>query len=121
MEQTQKLEQQKKRRGGRPRLSLDERRSYQVRIGFTPSQYEKLEERAESAGLNETELIRRLSINQQFCTVPAINRNALIELNKIGVNLNQLTKIANSNSDNNFLRSIDEIKAELKLIAKRLF
>lgn len=116
-EQTTKII--KKRKGGRPRLSVDERRSYQVRIGLTPAQYLKIEQRAESAGLNEVELIRRLAISQQFYTVPAINRTALVELNKIGVNLNQLTKSANQTSALN-VEAIQQIKAEIKNIAKTL-
>lgn len=110
-----------RRRGGRPRLSEDERRSYRIKIGFTPSQYQTLVDRAEAAGLSDIELIRRLAINQQFHTVPSINRDALIELNKIGVNLNQLTKIANSNTDTNLLHALNEVKAGIKTIAKKLY
>lgn len=120
MEHSQTIEKSKKRRGGRPKLSEDERRSIQIKVGLTPAQYLKIEERAESAGLSDVELIRRLAINQQFHTVPAINRSALIELNKIGVNLNQIAKVANSTSDTNFLNSLDVVRAEIKLIAKRL-
>lgn len=107
------------RRGGRPRLSEDERRSYRVKIGFTPGQYQTLVDRAEAAGLSDVELIRRLAINQQFYTVPSINRAALADLNKIGVNLNQLTKTANQTSALN-AEVLQEIKAEIKNIAKTL-
>ena len=121
MSQAQTNQLPNRRRGGRPRLSEDERRSYRIKIGFTPSQYQTLVERSEAAGLSDVELIRRLAINQQFHTVPSINKSALIELNKIGVNLNQLTKIANSTFDSNFLHSLDEVKAEIKTIAKKLY
>lgn len=112
--------QTKKRRGGRPKLTPDERRSIQIKVGLTPAQYEKISERAESAGLSDVELIRRLAINQQFNTIPAINRTALIELNKIGVNLNQIAKVANMRADLNFGQVFEQIKFEFKAIAKKL-
>ena len=121
MEQTHAIEPTKKRRGGRPRLSPDERRSIQIKVGLTPSQYAKIEERADSAGLSDVELIRRLAINQQFHTVPSINRNALIELNKIGVNLNQIARVANSGADVNFQQLVDSIKSDMKEVAKKLY
>ena len=110
--------QTKNRKVGRPKLSADERRSFQIKIGFTPGQYEALSERAESAGLSDVELIRRLAVNQQFYSVPSVNRTALIELNKIGVNLNQLTKLANSQPNGLLIESLDHIKADIKAIAK---
>lgn len=121
MEQTQHTEQPRKRRGGRPRLSPDERRSIQIKVGLTPSQYVKIEERAESAGLSDVELIRRLAISQQFHTVPAINRSALIELNKIGINLNQIAKAVNSRADVNFEQALESIKYDIKEIAQKLY
>lgn len=121
MEQTQHTEQPRKRRGGRPRLSPDERRSIQIKVGLTPSQYVKIEERAESAGLSDVELIRRLAISQQFNTVPAINRSALIELNKIGINLNQIAKAVNSGADVNFEKALESIKYDIKEIAQKLY
>jgi hypothetical protein len=116
----QKMEaiQSRKRRGGRPKLSPEERRAYTVRVGFTESQYNKLIERAEAAGLADSELIRRLAINQQFHTVPAINRTALIELNKMGVNLNQIAKAANMKTDLNFGQIFEQVKANLNRLRK---
>ena len=89
----------KKRRGGRPRLLPCERRSFQVKIGFTPAQFQKLQERCESASLSEPEFIRRLAINQQITTNSKITNAALIELGRIGNNLNQIAKILNSKPD----------------------
>ncbi len=121
MEQTNHAEPTKKRRGGRPRLSPDERRSIQIKVGLTPSQYAKIEERADSAGLSDVELIRRLAINQEFHTVPAINRSALIELNKIGGNINQIAKVANSTGHLDNLEELENINAQIRIIANKLY
>ena len=89
----------KKRKGGRPRLLPCERRSYQIKVGFNQAQFEALQERCESANLSEPELIRRLSLNQQITTNSKVTNNALIELGRIGNNLNQISKILNSGVD----------------------
>ena len=89
----------KKRKGGRPRLLPCERRSYQIKVGFNESQFAALQERCESANLSEPELIRRLSINQQITTNSKVTNAALVELGRIGNNLNQIAKLLNSKVD----------------------
>ena len=89
----------KKRRGGRPRLLPEERRSFQIKVGFTQSQFQKLQERCELSNLSEPELIRRLSLNQQITTNSKVTNSALVELGRIGNNLNQISKILNSGVD----------------------
>ena len=108
----------KKRRGGRPRLLADERRSFQVKVGFTPSQYQKLAERAETANIPEPEFIRRVCINQPIYTIPKVNAQALVELNKIGVNINQLTKVSNTSANFNAIAELQKITIELQKIGK---
>ena len=89
----------KKRKGGRPRLLPCERRSFQIKVGFTQSQFEKLQERCELSNLAEPELIRRLSLNQQITTNSRVTNAGLIELGRIGNNLNQIAKLLNSGVD----------------------
>ena len=89
----------KKRKTGRPRLIEAERRAYSIRPGFNQYEFEKLEQRAEAAGLDISEFVRRLALNQQFHALPTINRQALVELSKIGVNLNQIARIANKKGE----------------------
>ncbi len=84
------------RRGGRPRKLPEELRTYIYQVGLTKHENNIICERAESVGLPPHELIRKLTLNQRVNTVPMVNREALVELNKIGNNLNQLTKAANS-------------------------
>lgn len=80
------------RRGGRPPLLAEERKRNQFTIGYTDAQLAKLEERAEAAGVPEIELIRRLSLNLEFKTIPTANRKAVMELNAIGRNINQVAR-----------------------------
>lgn len=87
----------KKTRYGRPQMLKDERRDFKFKIGFNVVEFKKIVERAESAGMSETELIRNLSLNQQMVTTPQINKTAYAELAKLASNLNQIKIIAHAN------------------------
>lgn len=87
----------------RGRLLLpEERRAYSVKPGFTEREMEILEKRAEAVGLPVAEFIRRLAIRQPIHAVPSINREAVIELRRIGNNINQATRQMN--------RQLDEVE-----------
>lgn len=103
-----------KRKGGRPKLLTCELRSYQIKVGFTPAQFLVIEARAENAGMPEAELIRRIAINEEIRTMPAVNREALMQLGKIGTNVNQLAKIANSTNSLTFINELKELSAQIK-------
>lgn len=111
----------KKRKNGRPRLLPEERRAYSIRPGFNSHEFTILEERAESAGIDLSEFVRRLALNQQFHSLPAINRDALVQLARIGQNLNQLARIANAEGSVQPIKdSIGGIKSELEKITLTL-
>lgn len=108
----------KKRKIGRPRLLEVERRAFSIRPGFNEREFEKLEHRAESVGLDVSEFVRRLALNQQFHALPTINRQALAELSKIGSNVNQLARVANSTGE--VSQAIAGVKSELEKITLTL-
>lgn len=110
----------KKRRGGRPPLTPDERRRYKVKVGFTTSEFERLLDRAESANLPEPEFIRRICINQPIYTIPKINADALIAINRIGNNINQLTQIAHRAEQIPVKFEFQKIIDELQAIGKQI-
>lgn len=111
-----------KRKGGRPRLIPEERRAFSIRPGFTEHEFSMLEDRAESAGLDLVEFVRRLALNQQFIAVPSINRQALAQLSRIGSHLNQIAKVANStkNVQPFVANAINSAKVELEKITLTL-
>lgn len=111
-----------KRKGGRPKLLLQERRRNSIRPGFNDHEIEILEARAESVGLDLVEFVRRLALNQQFIAVPSINRQALVQLSRIGSHLNQIAKVANStkNVQPFVANAINSAKGELEKITLTL-
>lgn len=95
---TQSDQPTRRRLGGRPKLLPEERKTVRMQVGFTQHQAELLADRADAAGLTDTELIRRLALQQPLNTIPAANREAIIELNRIGNNINQIAKGLNASA-----------------------
>jgi len=60
---------------------------------MSPVEKSELEQRAERAGLNLSEYIRRKSLGRKVKTM--VDGKALKELHRIGVNLNQIAVVAN--------------------------
>ena len=115
--------QSRRNRGGRPRKLDAEFRGYSLKVGLNDFEYSKLIARAESVGLGSvrmrSEFVRKLIMNSKINSIPTINKSALSELNKIGNNLNQLTRLANSNQsiDSN---QIAQIYASINAIGQNL-
>lgn len=112
----------KRNRGGRPCKLDSEFRGYNIKVGLNDFEYRKLVERAESVGLGSprmrSEFVRKLILNSKINSVPMINKSALAQLNKIGNNLNQLARLANSNSPINTaqIAQIAQIHADINTI-----
>lgn len=83
---------------GRPKGVKEEVRSKNYTIRLTKEEQKRLESAAEICGVTPAVLIRRKLFKGKFpeAKTPRIDLNAYAELKKIGVNLNQLAKKANS-------------------------
>lgn len=83
----------------RPAKAASSQRGQYIRARMTPAELTAFDERANAAGLNRSEYLRqaalagRVVIKKTTAADPAL----IAELNKIGVNLNQLTRTANAN------------------------
>jgi len=87
---------ERKNKCGRPRKIDAERRDFSYRPGYTEAENERLEQRAEAAGLSVAEFIRAATLNLKINSLPAANRDAIVALNRIGNNINQVAKQLNS-------------------------
>lgn len=95
-------EQPKPKRKARPNTkpkSLAEKRTKSLLIRVSPSEYEALQKR--KIGRELSTWIRAVALDEGIPKPPrAVDRAFTHALNKIGVNLNQLTRVVNTLSDN---------------------
>ena len=78
--------------GGRPRKDPADRRSKTHGLRLSPNEKAELEGRAERAGLSLSEYIRRRALGKPVKT--AVEEEAVRQMQRVGVNLNQLVKRA---------------------------
>lgn len=82
----------------RPKVTPSEKRSVKITFRVTEKQQQKLLLLAKACGTTPGDLVRTKLFRGHFpaTSLPKIDEDTYIELKKIGVNLNQLTKHANS-------------------------
>ena len=102
----------------RPKKVEQEKRSEQTKERWTIAELAYVEEQARNAGLSRAEYIRRRSLSLPVRPAPSVGASdpALVsELNRIGVNLNQIAKYANAGrgSPHSLAAVQDELHAAL--------
>ena len=108
----------------RPRKKLDEIKLFQINLRVTLNEQVQLEEIAKANGLNLVEYIRRRALQKQLpkFTMSGLQRDLLIELSRIGNNINKISKRVNQGNPNlkgleselsNLHKQLNEIKNQL--------
>lgn len=83
-------------KGGRPLKQEHEKRSEQVKTRFTLAEIDKIRADANRAGLSLADFVRRASLGSAITVRHGGSEpQALTELNKIGINLNQIARSLN--------------------------
>lgn len=102
----------------RPKSSLEALKVLQVNVRFTLAEQLLLEETAKIYGISVVNYIRIRALKQQLpkFQMTGIDREILIELSRIGNNINQLTKKANQTNTCN----IDELESMLYYLKDQL-
>lgn len=82
----------------RPRKNKTESRAASVSFRLTPDELAAVEARAKKAGLTRSDYLRRMAVKGHISVAPPprLDFQLVAELNRIGVNLNQLTRAANA-------------------------
>jgi len=109
-----------RRRRGRPTLPEDQQRLHAVTCRLTTAERDRVD--AARGGVSRGEFIRLAALARPPRTVPELNRIAWQELARVGANLNQLARRANSEGDFDDMAAVAEQVAELRvaLIGARL-
>lgn len=108
----------------RPKCTINKLKVFQVNIRLTFDQQILIESLAQTYGLSVVEYVRKRALNKQLPkhTISPINRELLIELSRIGNNVNQLAKQNNQNFLNKYVfnRDLRELKEILNQIKTEL-
>jgi Bacterial mobilisation protein (MobC) len=114
-------------KGGRPQLSDDEFRSTSIRVGLNSSELAKFNQRCQLAGMSanrftQANFARKLLVNERIYATSQINRDALVELGRIGNNLNQISKVLNNagTPDEVLALGVEKIMQDIHQIATEL-
>ena len=102
----------------RPKSDVKALKVFQVNIRLTLDEQIFIESQANTYGISVVQYVRRRSLNKQLPkhAISPLNREFLVELSRIGNNINQLTKKSNQNAiDRNGL------DIELNLLKEMLY
>lgn len=108
----------------RPKSEIYKLRVFQVNIRLTAEEQVFVENQASSYGISVVEYVRKRALNKQLPkhALSPINRELLIELSRIGNNVNQLAKKSNQNFLDKYVfnRDLRELKEILNQIKTEL-
>ena len=106
----------------RPRLGEEERRTRTVAVRVTEAEAEELRERAQAARLSMGVYLRRRALGQRVRILSELRLGAaeLRELNRIGVNLNQMARALNSGAVSSPAETQAAVERVGDLVAKLL-
>jgi hypothetical protein len=79
-----------------PKKSTDIKRSHRVKLSFTEDEYNLIAARAQTIGKPVAVYCRQAALNSRIKFVPQPNEEALLELKRQGINLNQAIRAINS-------------------------
>ena len=106
----------------RPRLGEEERRTRTVGVRVTEAEAEELRKRAQGARLSMGAYLRRRALGQRVRSAVERRLGAaeMRELNRIGVNLNQMARALNSGAVSSPAETQEAVERVGELVAKLL-
>ena len=106
----------------RPRLGESERRTRTIGVRVTEAEETELRERAQAARLSMGAYLRRRALGQRVWSAVERRLGAaeMRELNRIGVNLNQMARALNSGAVSSSAETQEVVERAGELVAKLL-
>jgi len=103
----------------RPRKESGERRDEQLKLRLTLAEIERLREQAATSGLTVADYARRRILGLPVSPAPRRADAALLsELNRIGVNINQIARSLNRGQS--LALECDDVLAELRRVMAKV-
>lgn len=114
-------ESKRKRSGGDRRaryvsLPPSELRTRSVNTRLNDAEWAELEARRKALNMQRGEYLRTAAFGQLPRSLPAVNRDAYLELTRIGANLNQIAKRLNAGD----LPQLDDLRREIDAARKAI-
>ena len=104
--------QHSRRRGGRPKKTEATGRDSRVHALFTTAEKARVKRAASAGGLSISEYVRRRTLGRPVTS--RVDADAERQLRRIGVNLNQLARIANTSGQVERADELDVLVTELR-------
>ena len=101
-----------KRRGGRPKKTEATGRASRVHVLLTVAEKARVREAARRGGLSISEYVRRRTLGRPVTS--RVDADVERQLRRIGVNLNQLTRVANAAGQVERGADLDALVAEIR-------
>lgn len=105
-------------KGGRPKKAESERRRRQYTVAFSDAEDEDVRRRAEAAGLAVRVYVREAALGMRVSA--RADEQALYQLSRIGVNVNQLVRQANASGRLPELGKLEEMLHMIRTMMERL-
>ena len=110
----QDIDGQVRSRGGRPRLPGEERRAHRIGVSLNEAEREAIAAKADAVGLRPATYLRQAGLGARLST--RVNERAYHQLSRIGVNVNQVARVANAAGRLPELGVLQAILAEVREI-----
>ena len=111
-------EERKRRRGPIP-LDVNERRNHCVSVRLNKHELDLLD--ARRSNFERGEWLRMASIDQLPCSIPAVNREAWIELARLAANLNQFQAAINAGRASGYPSDfLEDVLSQVKALRRDL-
>ena len=98
---------------------MSRKRKYSIGIWLDEEELIRLKSKVSKTNYNQSAYIRNCVLNKNITVIPGI-RELVIEIKRIGNNLNQITRSVNSGTLTVLGDDLEDIKKDLKVVWDRL-
>lgn len=94
---------------------MPRKREKQLKFFVTDSEFERIKSKVAESKLSQSDFLRKSALNKEIVVVEGI-RELVLQIKKVGVNLNQITKLAHQSRVSDVSAEIEQIHGELNEI-----
>lgn len=88
-------------------------RAKQLKFFVSDKELERIKSKVAASKLSQSDYLRQVALEKEIVVIDGI-KELVLELKRIGVNINQLTKLAHQNRLSDYDGRLQEIHGELK-------